>query len=582
MKIRKLLLPLLWLFCATSFGGIRTEAEMLKIAKQTLANTKGEPKAIMGSSSQYSQKQRGVTLDVFKVYTTGDKGFVIVCADDRFNPVIGYSETETFLADSIPDALTFWLSTISERILTTTDVPTVTSEDPSMKKEEQQRSVNYLLTTRWNQRAPYNNLCPLDEGKKSVTGCVATALAQVMNYYQYPASGTGNFSYTTYTKKIPVSVNITGDAYDWSNMLDEYTKTDGKNNYSNDQGTAVAKLMFHCGASVGMDYSKDASAASSANVAKALIRNFGYDKGARYVKRSWYSDEDLIYILKKEIMEGRPVISDGFNDKSGHTFIIDGYNRQGLFHVNWGWGGLSNGSYDINIMRPLENGAEVASGAFAMNQAFILGVQPQGEVSLYQSNYMLKKAIRYSISAAQIMFNTGFTNYTVSGAESPNYGLAVYTGGEWKVLNQRKGSVLNYLYSFSSISFTVPKQTTLPDGDYKVFIVVKSDDDNGWNVMRAENQPNYVEVSVRSGVMTELVPDGIESTESAKSNNILYKGGIISVFTDNVEIIKIYNLQGVMLKEIKSNAGWNNVDAANLGTKTVIIRTRKSQATIAL
>ena len=555
---------------------------MLKIAKQTLANAKGEPKAVMGSSSSKMQMQRGITMDAYKIYTTGDKGFAIICADDRFSPIIGYSETETFIADSIPDALSFWLSTISARILTTADVPTVTSEDPSFVKEEQERSVSYMLTTRWNQYSPYSNLCPLDNGSRSLTGCVATAFAQLMNYYKYPASGTGNFSYTTNTKKLPVAVNITGDAYDWNNMLNEYTVSNGKKDYTAEQGTAVAKLMFHCGASVGMDYSKDASAASSVYVAKALIRNFGYDKGARYVQRSWYSEEDIIYILKKELMEGRPVISDGFNDKSGHTFIIDGYNRSGLFHVNWGWGGLSNGSYDLNIMRPLANGAEVTDGAFAVNQAFLLGVQPTEDVSHFRSNYKLNKAIGRSFSDTEMVLNTAFTNYTVSGAENPNYGAAVYTGGEWKVLVQRKASALNYLYNYSDITFRVAKQTTLPDGDYKVFIVVKSDDDADWNVMRAPNMANYVEVSVRKGIMTELVPDGIESTESAQSNNILYKGGIISVFTDNAQTIRIYNLQGTLLKTMKSNAGWNNVEAANLGAKTVIIKTDKSQATIAL
>ena len=199
----------------------------------------------------------------------------------------------------------------------------------------------------YDQSTPYNNKCPYLNGGRAVTGCVATAMAQVMRYYQYPANGTGTFTYTGGNDGAR-TINLEDYPFDWNNMLEEY-----QHGYTAKQADAVATLMLVCGASLSMNYSKDGSGANLAKMDGLLKNNFGYSKNVQFISTLNSSNpEETIYywgedVVRPELAAGHPLIFAGFPamGQTGHCFVIDGYtvmDGEYYYHVNWGWGGVGN------------------------------------------------------------------------------------------------------------------------------------------------------------------------------------------------------------------------------------------------
>ena len=199
----------------------------------------------------------------------------------------------------------------------------------------------------YDQGTPYNNKCPYLNGGRAVTGCVATAMAQVMRYYQYPANGTGTFTYTGGNDGAR-TINLEDYPFDWNNMLEEY-----QHGYTAKQADAVATLMLVCGASLSMNYSKDGSGANLAKMDGLLKNNFGYSKNVQFISTLNSSNpEETIYywgedVVRPELAAGHPLIFAGFPamGQTGHCFVIDGYtvmDGEYYYHVNWGWGGVGN------------------------------------------------------------------------------------------------------------------------------------------------------------------------------------------------------------------------------------------------
>ena len=208
---------------------------------------------------------------------------------------------------------------------------------------------------KWNQDSPYNNLCPIiniSTSKRAVTGCVATGMAQVMKYYQWPVTGTGSNSYTTSTKHIPLSLNFSQTTFDWANMTETYNGSS-----SAAQKNAVATLMYNCGVSVNMDYAESSGAASTAS-AKALVNKFGYNPNIQHIDRRYYTRDEWKSIIKDELSAARPVLYGGDDGTSGHFFVCDGYDNNDFFHFNWGWAvyqtGILGYQLSTHLLRVLE------------------------------------------------------------------------------------------------------------------------------------------------------------------------------------------------------------------------------------
>lgn len=319
----------------------------------------------------------------FYVFNIGkDNGFVIVSGDTRAKSVLGYSDAGHFDKANIPDNMQSWLNGyITELKFAIENLPesrtTRTSSHPETRGETSfPKSVSPLLgNIKHSQDAPYHNLCPTmkDENgatRRSKVGCVATAMVQVMLDHKWPHQGKGSKSYTSERNNFNLSANFGNTQYDWDNVLPFYTAT-----ATDVQKKAVATICSHAGISVEMDYGYDGSGAGEKLVPVALFENFNFDAGVLYFDRSFFSKSDWIEMLKTEFSQKRPVIYSGANKYMGHAFVLDGYDQNGKFHVNWGWGGDYNGFYELSTLTPVdEDGNEVYTG-FVTAHAMVTGIQ---------------------------------------------------------------------------------------------------------------------------------------------------------------------------------------------------------------
>ncbi len=314
---------------------------------------------------------------VFNGSETDGGGFLIVSADDLAPAVLGHVDSGEFDYDRAPEAMKWWLSQYETNI---TDA--VRTGNPIRREAAEERPlISRLLSTQWGQSDPYNKECPMVSGKHSVTGCVATAMAQIMHCHRWPEVGTGSHSYRT-SSGITLSADFGSTEYEWDKMANRYTVFS-----TTSQKNAVAKLMYHCGVSVNMDYGPSASGASSIYVGGALINYFGYDAGIRYEERAFYTDSEWEEMVYGELAAGRPVYYSGVTVKNeGHAFVCDGYSGNGFYHFNWGWEGVYDGDFLITGAGALNpegtgTGGGTVGYGFTEGQGCLFGVEKARENS---------------------------------------------------------------------------------------------------------------------------------------------------------------------------------------------------------
>ena len=319
------------------------------------------------------------------VFNIGQQdGFVIVSGDDRTRPILGYADSGTFDADRVPAALSEMLAIYARQI----EMLGQTEAKPDSVRRTRRRTsgmmadVAPLLTTSWDQGDPYNAYCPTLSDQTALTGCVATAMAQIAYYHRYPTTQVPSLeAYTSETNKINVSA-WGATTFDWDNMLPSYSGS-----YSNAERTAVATLMRYCGQAARMDYGFS-SGAYNGDALYAFKEKLGYNANAAFRSAAGYSAngwEDLIY---KEVSENRPVYysalngDDGGPQCGGHAFVIDGYRADGnYFHVNWGWGGACNGYFNLFALDPNAPESPVTSTGWHYQMLALVGLSPE-EVNL--------------------------------------------------------------------------------------------------------------------------------------------------------------------------------------------------------
>ena len=265
----------------------------------------------------------------------------------------------------------------------------------------------------YDQGTPYNNKCPYLNGGRAVTGCVATAMAQVMRYYKYPAHGTGTFTYTGGNDGAK-TINLEDYPFDWNNMLESY-----QGNYTQKEADAVATLMLMCGASLSMNYSKDGSGADLGKMDGLLKNNFGYDKHVSFVStKNTSNPQETIYYwgedaVRPDLQAGRPLIFAGFPavGQTGHCFVVDGYkviDGEYYYHVNWGWGGVGN-SYCL--LTNLQYESENYSGH---NLQMVYNIYPangQGIETISTDEVKSRKILR----DGQLLIERNNREYTLQG-----------------------------------------------------------------------------------------------------------------------------------------------------------------------
>ena len=380
MKKSYLLLLMLFVSIVAMGGPVTPDEARQKITKfmnPRRANAISESSLKLVATSHY-QVQKEVMAASYYVFNVGEgQGFVIAGADDRVPAVLGYSSKGQFDPQNMPENMKAWLQGYNDQMAYLNEHP----EAAAPQKTVSGGSIAPLLQSEWDQGNPYNLLCPEDGGQHSVTGCAATAMAQVMYFWQWPKQTAAEIpGYKSSEKGFVMSAIPAGKSIDWDNMLPKYTggETDA-------QKQAVAELMLLCGTAVQMDYSANSSAASTSYVADAWVNYLDYDAATIYENRSSYRLAAWNQKVYDELAAGRPVLYAGQSSGGGHAFVIDGYDGDDFFHVNWGWGGWCNdGSFLLSILDPGSNsgiGASSSTDGYSYDQGAIFGAQPNTGIS---------------------------------------------------------------------------------------------------------------------------------------------------------------------------------------------------------
>ncbi|GHT34077.1 hypothetical protein FACS189434_09600 [Bacteroidia bacterium] len=356
----------------------------------------------------------------FYIFNSGTNGFVIVAGDDNVRPVLGYSYEGNFAPDNIPPNARQWLEGYRQQVLYTIE-NNISATDEIRNEWAMYESGNFetaaivepLLQTKWNQEPYYNQLCPYDysANEQIVTGCVATAMAQIMKYWNYPEMGTASHSYTprTHPEYGRQYANFGNTAYQWSYMPDQLNSSS-----TDEEVNAVATLMYHCGVSVDMDYDLKEKGGSGAFVISAispvthcaeyaLKTYFGYKNTLRGIEKDNYTLTAWINLLKSELDAEHPVLYSGYNTGGGHAFVCDGYDSGNYFHFNWGWGGEEDGYFTVS------------GHDYSSNQQAIIGIVPQTIIEnigdIYEDNDEIDRA--YSLP---LVFTDNTTNINTEGS----------------------------------------------------------------------------------------------------------------------------------------------------------------------
>lgn len=381
-----LLLSLMLLLSVSAIAGPRSYQQAKAIAQRQAALLGIEMDAEVAASAKAAPRMSvssavSPSATCYYVFANGeDKGFTIVSGDDRMPEVVGYSAQGTYDPDHLPanyvDFMKAYQETVEALLKGDAQVSGGLAEARQWRAERVgTAAVAPLLGgIKWNQMEPYNNRCPLYKGtNRSVTGCVATAMAQVMMYHQYPKELKSTIeAYTTKSKGIKIPAINSGETYDWDNMLPDYSKTD----YSSAQADAVAKLMYHCGAAVKMDYGPS----SGANVTPAILATyFGYDADLMQdLTRTCFTLQQWMTLVDNELKAKRPILYSGQSSGGGHEFVCDGSDGKGFYHINWGWEGYQDGYFDLTILQPQKGGAGSGSAVDGYNRdcSMIIGIAP--------------------------------------------------------------------------------------------------------------------------------------------------------------------------------------------------------------
>ena len=419
-----------------------------------------------------------------------DNGFVVISADDALPAVLAYSYGTPYDASKVPEAMKAMLSAyhhaVTSACVTRADVPT-------------HEKISPLIKTQWDQLTPYNNMCP----NKYPTGCLATAVAQVMYYHKYPAN------------------------YDWDVMKTSYVSTD-----TGDAVDAVAKLMADVGDKLYMHYEEDGSSSYLVDGSEALRYEFGYSESTEYVERDSYTAKSWDELLYNELASSRPVIfaaqSMTPTGLSGHGFIIDGYEAMdgvGYFHVNWGWGGYSDDYFLISVLNPdyQYTGGAAGSSGYSFDQQAVIGIQPaetpMEKTTRFATQYCYIKDDEsvYTRSSTSDDFSPIKVYYNVWNIVSPeesrqfDAGIALYKDRElitildWVHLKDifPGGKPLGYQKIFEVKSNPVSIGKDLPNGKYQIRVISRLTDtaDWTWAMMSA---CRYVELTIEDNTMTTV------------------------------------------------------------------------------
>lgn len=384
-----LLIPMVVMAGPRSFQQAKAIAEK----QAALLGVTIDQKAMTKARKQGSKGEITLSQESYYVFPNANsKGFTIVSGDDRLPEIVGYSSQGSYDENNLPEGFVSFMKAYQNLYnkvnLGDAEALKNLAEIKAWRNKKNASAAStsavapLLGNIEWDQTSPYNNMCPrYDSVHVAATGCVATAMAQVMAYYKYPKQLKADIpGYVNRWNGIPMEIpTITREegVYDWDNMLPKYNK---EANATQQQKDAVAKLMYHCGAAVQMNYGPESAAAVSAT---KLAKYFGYDADLMMdLNRSTFSLDKWMQIIDTELAAGRPVLYGGQASDGGHQFICDGKDGEGLYHINWGWSGSQNGYFDLSLLNPEKGGTGSGSSTEGYNRlcSMTIGIAPDNGV----------------------------------------------------------------------------------------------------------------------------------------------------------------------------------------------------------
>lgn len=512
----------------------RTMAQLRAIAARELSvsTTVEDTRATNISNMEMLQQLSDLT-----VIGNRHVGFVVLANDDAIEAVVGVSNkpytTDTNINPSFQWYLRAANAAIANRIANGQHYSAAIAPAAPLPNH-----VDPLIKTKWRQEAPFNNDVQKDaNGNPYLVGCVAIAMTQIMRYYKYPAKGKGSNTYSMNGETL--TADFSASPYQWDKMLPIYEK--GK--YTDEEAKAVSELMRQVGISVNMDYKPNFSSSYTKSAQNALINNFRYNPNMNRYTRNYYSEQEWMDMVYKELSEQRPIYYSG-NDskgKNGHAFVIDGYNADGKVYVNWGWGGYQDGYFDIGILTPKN------SGDYSYYQDMIVGIHPEKQgawmshLTLDYGNHLtIKKLSRRAISMGEAKV-CNVSSTPVNGTLA----LVIEGNGQQRNLETKNYQAKDsYWKAISWERILIPKD--LPDGDYQIYLRFKDDRDANWQVVRSEyGKPNSVVINIANRTFT------------IKGNRTNYDW-VTAIETPSVSDaeapVSVYNLQGHKLLQLPAAA----------------------------
>lgn len=384
-----LLIPMVVMAGPRSFQQAKAIAEK----QAALLGVTIDQKAMTKARKQGSKGEITLSQESYYVFPNANsKGFTIVSGDDRLPEIVGYSSQGSYDENNLPEGFVSFMKAYqnlynkvnlgdAEALKNLAEIKAWRNKK-NASAETSSAVAPLLGNIEWDQTSPYNNMCPrYDSVHVAATGCVATAMAQVMAYYKYPKQLKADIpGYVNRWNGIPMEIpTITREEgiYDWDNMLPKYNK---EANATQQQKDAVAKLMYHCGAAVQMNYGPESAAAVSAS---KLAKYFGYDADLMMdLSRSSFTLDKWMQIIDTELAAGRPVLYGGQASDGGHQFICDGIDGEGLYHINWGWSGSQNGYFDLSLLNPEKGGTGSGNSTEGYNRlcSMTIGIAPDNGV----------------------------------------------------------------------------------------------------------------------------------------------------------------------------------------------------------
>lgn len=517
----------LWTFLVSVLAASATERPAVKM-RQAAFKTLNEIKA-----------KRVISSSTLEVYSDGER-FSIVSRDDHFPEVLAYGFGH-FNIEEAPDNVKWWFDRIQH------SMERAIAKNVSRNTGRTYVPIDPMVETKWGQGIPYNNYAPIVRNEKAPAGCMATAMAQMMNYQQYPASANFEGTYSVGNLTHRENVNST---YLWPYQLayGYYLPTAdaeevSKISYTPKQGNNVAALLRDCGYAVNMSYNNSGSGAITFNAGAAFVEKFDYPReSVKYLMRDYFTDEEWMDMLYAELASNSPVLYAGGSDKSGgHAFVIHGMDADGLAFVNWGWQGQFDGYYAIDMLNPSDED-------FSDDEEMVIGVRPAPlQTDVIQSCFATDTPYVFSYDNEAKELTIEFTSFVFNAT------CYAFTG-RWCLVVEDvansdsvefidmldEGFVLEGYYGFSPWSDS--DTLTFEPGTYRLYFATLDAGEAQWQYVRTAGGSFYYDMVVAADGTVTIASAPTFVTSEPNIPLAIYDVPQQSPATSSV--VRYYDLQG--------------------------------------